>query len=466
MDLLGSATEQPYWTPHGPGAFWQAIRQLLRAPFTRRASKERWYTLASLPLAITGFAFTVVTVTVGVGMSLSFAGMLAGVPLLVVSGLGARRLGGVSRGLAGRLLGLRVAAPAPFRPGPGVAGWVRAGLADPAGWRARAYLLLKLPVAMFSYLVPLSIWAYGLFFLTFPLWWEVFHLRDIPGHPRLLAVHGVTIFVIPSVGTLPAAFVLAPLGAVMVLLAPWALRVTTAVDRALIAGLLGPVSARQRVRDLEQNRARAVDDSAARLRRIERDLHDGAQAQMVAVAMKLGLAREKLSGPAGATAVAGLAGADLERAVELVDAAHLSAKAAIVELRDLVRGIHPPVLDHGLGTALATLAARSGVPVELLVDLPERPSAAIETIAYFCAAELLANVARHSGARHATVEAVHVPGLLRLRVSDDGGGGARVQAHGGLAGLAERAATVDGRLEITSPRRGPTVVTVELPSHA
>ena len=215
------------------------------------------------------------------------------------------------------------------------------------------------------------------------------------------------------------------------------------------------------MRELEQSRAHAVDDSAARLRRIERDLHDGAQAQMVAVAMKLGLAREKLGGTA-----TGITEADMERALELVDAAHRSAKEAIIELRDLARGIHPPVLDHGLGTALTTLAARSDVPVELVIDLPERPSAAIETIAYFCAAELLTNVVKHSGARHATLEVVHVPGLLRVLVSDDGSGGARIEARGGLAGLAERVRTVDGSLQVASPRGGPTVVTVELPSHA
>ena len=155
-----------------------------------------------------------------------------------------------------------------------------------------------------------------------------------------------------------------------------------------------------------------------------------------------------------------------ERALELVDAAHRSAKEAIIELRDLARGIHPPVLDQGLGTALTTLAARSEVPVDLIIDLPERPSAAIETIAYFCAAELLTNVVKHSGARHATLEVVHVAGLLRVRVSDDGSGGARIDARGGLAGLDERGRTVDGRLQVSSPRRGPTVVTVELPSHA
>jgi signal transduction histidine kinase len=216
-----------------------------------------------------------------------------------------------------------------------------------------------------------------------------------------------------------------------------------------------------RVRELEQSRAHLVDDSAARLRQIERDLHDGAQAQMVAVTMKLGLATKKLGGM-----IDGTGQTDLDRVLELVVAAHRGAKEAITELRDLARGIHPPVLDQGLGIALATLAARSDLPVELAIDLPERPSAAIETIAYFCAAELLANVAKHSGARRATLEAVHVPGLLRVRVSDDGCGGARVEARGGLAGLAERVKTVDGRLQLSSPPAGPTVVTVELPSHA
>ena len=216
----------------------------------------------------------------------------------------------------------------------------------------------------------------------------------------------------------------------------------------------------RRVRELEQSRAHLVDDSAARLRQIERDLHDGAQAQMVAVTMKLGLAVKKLGGLTDGTGQT-----DLDRVLELIAAAHRGAKEAITELRDLARGIHPPVLDQGLGPALTTLAARSDLPVELAIDLPERPSAAIETIAYFCAAELLTNVTKHSGALHATLEAVHVPGLLRLRVSDDGTGGARAEARGGLAGLTERIRTVDGRLQLSSPPGGPTAVTVELPSH-
>jgi signal transduction histidine kinase len=217
----------------------------------------------------------------------------------------------------------------------------------------------------------------------------------------------------------------------------------------------------RRVRELEQSRAQVVDDSAARLRRIERDLHDGAQAQLVAVTMKLGLATKKVG-----RMIDGTEPVDLGRVMELVVAAHHGAKEAVAELRDLARGIHPPVLDQGLGIALTTLAARSELPVELVIDLPERPSAAIETIAYFCAAELLTNVTKHSGARRATLEAVHASGLLRVLVSDDGCGGARVEGGGGLAGLADRISTVDGRLRLSSPAGGPSQVTVELPSRA
>ena len=222
-----------------------------------------------------------------------------------------------------------------------------------------------------------------------------------------------------------------------------------------------------RVRQLEHARARAVDDAAEQLRRIERDLHDGAQAQLLAVAMKLALARDKLAAAIDGTETGtGTGPTDLPRILELVTAAQHGAAVAITELRDLARGIHPPVLDQGLGPALSTLAARSQVPVELTVDVPERPSAAIETIAYFCAAELLTNLAKHSTARHATLTAVHAGGLLRIQVNDDGAGGARLDGRGGLSGLLDRVGTVDGKLWITSPPGGPTSVTVELPSRA
>jgi signal transduction histidine kinase len=215
----------------------------------------------------------------------------------------------------------------------------------------------------------------------------------------------------------------------------------------------------ERVRELQRSRAVVVDDAAARLRRIEQDLHDGAQAQMVAVVMKLGLARDHLS-----TSAARREDTGVDRALDLVSAAHRGAMEAIAELRDLARGIHPPALDEGLGAALTGLAARTDLPVQLAVDLPERPSLAIETIAYFCAAELLTNAAKHSGAQCARLEAHYQSGLVTMRISDNGAGGARLEPGGGLAGLAARVKTVDGRLQVESPAGGPTVVTVELPS--
>ena len=222
----------------------------------------------------------------------------------------------------------------------------------------------------------------------------------------------------------------------------------------------------RRVRELERSRAVVVDDAAARLRQIEQDLHDGAQAQMVAVVMKLGLAREHLGSAVAAVEPGSPDRVSEQRALELIDAAYHGAMEAISDLRDLARGIHPPVLDEGLGPALAVLAERSDLPVDLTIDLPERPSPAIETIAYFCAAELLTNVAKHGSAGHVTLAAGQRPGVVWVRVSDDGSGGAHLEPGGGLAGLADRVGTVDGRLQIVSPPGGPTLVTVELPSHA
>jgi signal transduction histidine kinase len=466
--------------PRPRGSFKRGLRRALREPFTRRALRECLYACVSLLVAIPLFAFTAIAVTVGLALSVSFAGL----PLLALSLRAARRLGQFCRRLANRALGSRTESakilrpkpvrpidpPPPFRPQPGVVGWIRSSLTDSVSWRSSAYLLLKLPIALLGGIGLIYIVAWGVGYTTFPVWWELIH--SLAAHGDAVQVPGWIawwtpnpVLVAQSVPSLAVSFALVPAGLSVLVWAPWMISGCNDLDRRLAARLLGPPLT-QRVRDLEETRASAVDDSAVRLRRIERDLHDGAQAQMVAVAMKLGLAREKLGGAAGGTADGWTAQVDLERALELVDAAHRSAKEAIMELRDLARGIHPPVLDHGLGTALTTLGARSGLPVEVIADLPERPSAAIETIAYFCAAELLANVAKHSRARHATIEAVHVPGLLRVRVSDDGDGGARARDGGGLAGLAERLRTVDGTMTISSPRGGPTVVTVEMPSHA
>ncbi len=185
------------------------------------------------------------------------------------------------------------------------------------------------------------------------------------------------------VATYPGTFAAFATGAGMLLAAPWVTRAVVAADRWLIRGLLGPGPLAQRLADLEQTRALAVDDAAARLRRLERDLHDGAQIGLATLAMNLGMAKKKL-GDRGEVP-------DLAAARELVDAAHRGAKNALTELRELARGIHPPALDNGLADALATLAAGSAIPAELAVRIPVRPTPAIETIAYFCAAELLAN---------------------------------------------------------------------------
>jgi signal transduction histidine kinase len=481
--VMAPAAPGPPRVPRPSGSFKRGLRRALREPFTRRTARECAHASVSLLIAIPLFAFTAVAVTAGLALSVSFAGL----PLLALSLRAARRLGEACRRLANRALAPRaerprvfrlrrerpIEAPPPVRPQRSFVGWIRSSLTDPVGWRACVYLLLKLPIALIGATGIIYIVAWGVGYSTFPVWWELIH--SLAAHGDAVEVPGWLawwtpnpVLVAQSVPTLAVSFALVPAGLCALIFSPWIVSGSNDLDRRLAARTLGPPLT-QRVRHLEETRASAVDDSAVRLRRIERDLHDGAQAQMVAVAMKLGLAREKLGGApggAGGSAQSWTAQVDLERALELVDAAHRSAKEAIMELRDLARGIHPPVLDHGLGTALTTLGARSGLPVEVIADLPERPSAAIETIAYFCAAELLANVAKHSGARRATIEAVHVPGLLRVRVSDDGDGGARARAGSGLAGLAERLRTVDGTIQISSPRGGPTVVTVEMPSHA
>jgi signal transduction histidine kinase len=194
-----------------------------------------------------------------------------------------------------------------------------------------------------------------------------------------------------------------------------------------------------------------VDTAAADLRRIERDLHDGAQARLVALAMGLGLAREKLL-------------EDPEAAARMVDEAHGEVKIALQELRDLARGIHPAILtDRGLDAALSSAAGRCTVPVQVTVDLSARPAEAIEGIAYFTVSELLQNVSKHSGASRASVDVWRTADRLMVQVRDDGRGGADTAGGSGLAGLAERLDSVDGLFVLDSPAGGPTTVTAELP---
>jgi signal transduction histidine kinase len=218
-------------------------------------------------------------------------------------------------------------------------------------------------------------------------------------------------------------------------------------------------AAAERARELQERRAVAVDQSVARLRRIERDLHDGAQVRLAALAMMLGEVKENLEQADGS------AGGDGQIRT-LVTAAHRNAVETLVELRDLARGIHPHVLDRGLAAAFGSLADTVSIPVDVSVRTRERPSAAIEAIAYFCTAELLANITKHSGASLAAISVGDDQGRILITVTDNGDGGARLAPGGGLAGLRERVQTVDGHLGIDSPDGGPTTITIELPGHA
>ncbi len=194
-----------------------------------------------------------------------------------------------------------------------------------------------------------------------------------------------------------------------------------------------------------------MDAAEAERRRIERDLHDGAQQRLVAVAMSLGRARDRLDEDPDATRV-------------LLDEAHTDAKHAVSELRDLARGIYPAVLaDRGLDAALSAQAAGSPVPVDIVVDLAERPPAAVETTAYFVVGEALTNIAKHADATTARVRVWRKADTVRVEVTDDGRGGARMRPGGGLAGLADRAATIDGTISVAGPPGGPTTVRAELP---
>jgi signal transduction histidine kinase len=431
-----------------------AARAALREPFTRRARAELLYCLVGVLLGTAVLAVVVALLVPGTARSVARAGLIVAVllPLALATGV-ARRLGAAHRRLAERLLGERVAPP-PARPGRGMLGRLRAGLRDGPGWRALAYTLLKAPIATVQ-LYAVYLWAGGLANLTYPFWWGLF--RNHPPGVRLSPLPAGTPFPgrVVHIATYPGTFLALAAGVAMVLAAPWVTRAVVLTDRRLLHRLIGPGTLAARVRDLERTRALAVDDTAALLRRVERDLHDGAQIRLATLAMHLGMAKEKLADAPDVTA-----------ARELVDAAHRDAKDALAELRDLARGIHPPVLDNGLADALATMAASSAIPVELTSDIPERPTPAIETIAYFCAAELLANAAKHSNATAIRILAAGRDGMLLLSVSDDGTGGADPAGGSGLSGLAQRVRTVDGRLEITSPPGGPTRITAELPLRA
>lgn len=416
-----------------------------REPRSRRALRELCYLVVVVPLTVAGLGYVVVSLLVGSVLAIT----AIGIPLISRAVPGARWFGSRRRGLANRLLAAGIPDPSPFRPPRGFLARVSAGLRDRVGWRTVAYLLLAVPVAAAGLYVLLATWGWGLLALAAPI--------EYPLGLNTSAVDGRQVFVVPGIqattwaGTLPICL----LGVVWVLAAPWVVHGFVALDTMLVRAMVGGGSSvTERIRDLERSRAYAIEDAAGTLRRIERDLHDGVQARMVALAMNLTMLNETL-GDDVSTQSRGLLTAALDH-----------ARDGIAELRQMVVGIHPPALDAGLETALSTLAARSPVPVDVRAELPERPTEAIETIAYFSVAELLTNVTKHSGADRAAVELTESAGRLVVTVRDDGRGGARVDGQGsGLRGLTERVGTVDGSLAVDSPAGGPTVVTVELPLH-
>jgi signal transduction histidine kinase len=468
VDTPGRVARTALEPPAGRGSGRTAGPALLRAavlaPVTGRARTELLYCVLAPPVGLAVLLAAVGLLALGGWLgpgpgkpdNASIGGLAAALlVLLLATTWVARGVGAVHRYLAARLLDERIAPPSEFRPGRGLTGRLAARLRDGTGWRAAGYLLLRLPVGLLQ-VYAVAFWVTGSINLSCPLWWVLF--RNHPPDVQLRPVPIVTPFATSlfEIDSYAGTFGALPVGGALILAAPWLTRAATAVDRPLIRGLLGPGALAQRVHELEQTRASAVDDSAALLRRLERDLHDGAQIRLAALALNLGMAKEKLD-----------AGADLDvpQIRDLVGIAHQGAKDALVELRDLARGIHPPVLDGGLADALVALTEGSAVPVELTTDIPDRPTQAIESIAYFCAAELLTNAAKHSYANAITVRAAEREGALVLSVADDGVGGADPHG-GGLSGLRRRVRAVDGRLDLESPPGGPTRVTVVLPLRA
>jgi signal transduction histidine kinase len=313
-------------------------------------------------------------------------------------------------------------------------------LKDRASWLELGYAVLRMPVSLAMMTISLAMWSIGFVMLALPFY--------NPFLPDGGVAFGDTVL---KGG--PTRLVAGIGGFLLLLAAAQVTRGLAVADGRAAKNVLGPPSdLAARVTELTKSREAVVDAAEAERRRIERDLHDGAQQRLVALAMELGRAKTKFAD-------------DVDSARLLVDQAHAQAKEALTELRALVRGVHPPVLtDRGLDAALSGLVALCPVPVDLHVDVPVRPKATVEAVAYFVVAEALTNIAKHSRASHAkvVVEGRGYPGTLTVMISDDGIGGADPDG-GGLSGLAARTSGVDGRLTVESPSGGPTIIAVELP---
>jgi len=366
------------------------------------------------------------------------------IALLPLAGIGFLLLYGVlqlasfaartERARAGVLLGTGAGRAA--YTGTGLLGTLR----DGRRWREVGYLVLLLPVGVLTHVLSAGTIGAGVAFVAAPL-----YVGALPSEQLHLGPADVD-----SGGELTVTVLL---GLVLIAVAPLLIRGVTALHGQLVMSLLGEGDRAHlvhRVEQLTETRARVVDASDAERRRIERDLHDGAQQRLVALAVDLGMAKARL--PADSAAH------------DVVSTAHAEVKTALAELRDLVRGIHPAVLeDRGLDAALSALAARCSVPVTVQCLIPHRCPRQIEAIAYFVTAECLTNVTRHSAATAASVRAFHTDSALCLSIVDDGRGGAEPAKGSGLVGLRDRVAAVDGQLTVVSPPGGPTSIQVELP---
>jgi signal transduction histidine kinase len=401
---------------------------------TRRTWKETLHLLLDLLAGTVGFSLVLIGLATGAGLLITFVG----IPVLAATLLLSRAGGRVELWRARTLLGVELLPPHAIRHRDTLLGRVLAPLGDGSSWRAAVYFVLLLPVGIVTFSAAVALWATALGLLTLPAWaWA------LPGGG-------------PDVGdgshwSEPWQLaVLSGAGLALIFAAPFVIHALTYLDRALLL-LLRPPQSVQRIETLEETRARSVEAGVQERRRIERDLHDGAQQRIVALGLDLGLALEKFE-------------EDPQAARDLVGGAHREAQTAIAELRDLVRGFAPAVLeDRGLDAALSALAARSPVPLEMTVDVTTRPPASIEANAYFIVAEALTNVARHARATAAQVEVEEVDGRLRIVISDDGQGGADASRGTGLTGLAARAAAVDGSFVVYSPLGGGTRLVAELP---
>jgi signal transduction histidine kinase len=371
----------------------------------------------------------------GVTTSLTLVLLIIGLPVVLATFAVFRVLGDLERRRAALVLGAPIASVYRPRPGGGILPRLHAALGDPQSWKDLAYLGLHGIVGFTWGTVWLTLWTYAIGSLTLPAWWWA-----LPDDADYLWF---------TVGSVGESFIALAIGIVGVPLALLAQR-PLALSQAYLARWLLAPSLAARVEELQRTRAGAVNTAAADLERIERDLHDGAQARLVALSMDLGMAEERFD-------------RDPESARELVGEARDEARRALAELRDLARGIRPGLLtERGLAAAVQALAARSPIPATAHVDVTVKPAPAVETAAWFVVSEALANAAKHSEAGHVKVWLTRHDDDLRVEVVDDGRGGAN-PTGGGLQGLAQRVAALDGTLEVYSPPGGPTVVRASLP---